>query len=242
MKITIESMQEQQSPPKAPAPKPEPEPQKTELEKLKAMSGKDRAWYIWAYYKFHILAVVIAIGLIWQIGLVIYHSTFTSAFHCMYLNSYSSEGPNPAPLEDQLREYLGLGKKETITVETGYIAFGDDATEYSYANMAKITALSASKDLDVLIADTACTNHYAELGAYMDLETFLPADLLEEVRDRLYYATGEDGTTIACAIDISGTDFVTESNLTQDIPLLGIIVNSVRTDNAVALIRCILEP
>ena len=33
---------------------------KSELEKIKQMSGKDRIWYIYEYYKFHIVAVILA--------------------------------------------------------------------------------------------------------------------------------------------------------------------------------------
>lgn len=33
---------------------------KSELEKIKQMSVKDRIWYIYEYYKFHIVAVILA--------------------------------------------------------------------------------------------------------------------------------------------------------------------------------------
>ena len=33
---------------------------KSEKEKLKYMSWKDRIWYVWEYYKFHMLLVLIA--------------------------------------------------------------------------------------------------------------------------------------------------------------------------------------
>ena len=33
-----------------------------EKQKLKNMSWKDRAWYVWEYYKFHILALILAAG------------------------------------------------------------------------------------------------------------------------------------------------------------------------------------
>ena len=36
---------------------------KSELEKIKQMSGKDRSWYIYEYYKLHIVAVILAFTL-----------------------------------------------------------------------------------------------------------------------------------------------------------------------------------
>ena len=35
-----------------------------ERQKLKNMSWKDRAWYVWEYYKFHLLAVILVIGVL----------------------------------------------------------------------------------------------------------------------------------------------------------------------------------
>lgn len=88
MKITEESMN-QQNLPQEPVPKPESEPKRSELEKLKAMSWKDRVWYIQAYYKVHI-ALVIAVLLILQVvATSLYHSTFRTALYCMIINSQS---------------------------------------------------------------------------------------------------------------------------------------------------------
>lgn len=43
-----------------------------ERQKLKNMSWKDRAWYVWEYYKFHLLAVILVIGVLSTIGTMIY--------------------------------------------------------------------------------------------------------------------------------------------------------------------------
>ena len=39
---------------------------KREKKKLSQMSWSDRIWYIWEYYKFHILAVLLIIGLFYH--------------------------------------------------------------------------------------------------------------------------------------------------------------------------------
>lgn len=252
MKITEESMKHQTNPqetgtagsqPQASLPKaPLPKAPRSEKEKLRSMSGKDRAWYIWAYYKFHILAVIVAVVLVCNIGAAIYRSTFDTVLYCVYLNSRGTEGVNAAPLEQDFAAYLELDQKHSVTTESAFISFDDSATDYSYASMAKITALVASQELDVLIGDQASTDHYASLNAFMDLETSLSPELLALAEDRLYYAKGEDGTEYPCAIDLSGTGFAEESNLAQDTPLLGIIANTEHIDTAEALIRYIFEP
>ena len=42
-----------------------------ERQKLKNMSWKDRTWYVWEYYKFHLLAVILVIGVLSTIGTMI---------------------------------------------------------------------------------------------------------------------------------------------------------------------------
>lgn len=247
MKITEESMNQKSAgiPEAAPEPHLPPDstpPQKSEKEKLRSMSGRDRVWYIWAYYKFHILAVVVAVGLICSVGSAFYNSSFKTVLYCIYVNSRGTEAVNAAPLEEGFAGHLGLGKKELITTEVAFISFDDSATDYSYASMAKITALVASQELDILIGDEESIRHYASVNGFTDLAAELSPDVLDLAADRLFYAEGEDGRTYPCAIDLSGTAFAAGSNLAQEPPLLGIIANSGHKDTAEALIRYIFAP
>lgn len=241
MKITEESMR-QENMPKEPVPKPEPEPKRSELEKLKAMSWRDRAWYIWAYYKVHMGLVVVALLIFQVVATSIYQSTFTTALYCIVINSQSEEEIDFSPLQEDFAGYLGLGKKDRITAESNYITYGDNASELSYATLAKISALVFSQDLDLMIGDTDTIHHFAGLNGYVDLEKDLSPDLLALVQDRLFYAADENGTPYACAVDISGTAFAADTHLGQAPPLLGIITNSARRDHTDALIRYIFAP
>lgn len=246
MKITEESMKQpsqdiQGSAPSKDAP-PAPMHEKSEKEKLKSMSVRDRAWYVWAYYKFHILAAVVAVVLLFNIGSAMYRSSFDTVLYCIYLNSRGETEVDPAPLEQDFAKRLEMGKKDLIATEISYISFGDNATDYSYASMAKISALGASRELDIIIGDEESTIHYASLNALLDLEATLPPDILSLVKEHLYYAENESGENLACAIDLSGTDFAKKSNLSQDPPLLTVMANSRHIDTAEALIRYIFEP
>lgn len=241
MKITEESINQQNSS-QEPAPRPELGPKRTELEKLKAMTWKDRAWYIWAYYKVHIALTIAALLILQVAATSLYRSTFHTALYCMIINSQSQEEINLAPIQEDFAQYLGLSKKELINAESNFITYGDNASELSYATMAKVSALVFSKDLDIIIGDTATIQHFASLDGYMDLEKDLPSELLSLVQDRLYYASREDGSEYACAIDISNTAFAADIHLGQNPPLLGIVINSTRRENADALIRYIFSP
>ena len=137
MKITEETMRQQQAGSSSgntetsPADLP-PVHQPTEKEKLKAMSPRDKAWYIWTYYKFHIFGALLLVIALYIVGSSIYRTTFDTAFHCMYLNSRGESDINSEPIEKDFAEWMQFGKKELVVTETAFVSFGEKATEYSY--------------------------------------------------------------------------------------------------------------
>lgn len=213
----------------------------TEREKLKAMNRSDKIWYLWTYYKFHILAVIGALGLLLLSAQMVYRSTFKTALHCIYINSRSEEGVNFSPLEEGFFSWQGLDSKDKILTEASFISYGEEATQYSYASMAKISALAASKELDVIIGDTETILYYAAIDGFLNLE-HLPDEIFTLIADRLYLAPGPDHILHPYAIDLSGTAFASSSHLTQDRPLLSIMINSQRQEMVYDLIRYIFQP
>jgi hypothetical protein len=214
---------------------------RTEREKLKSMSGKDRIWYIITYYKFHIIAAVAAIIILYTVGLSAYRMSFKTAFHCLYINSRSEEETNMKPLEQDFAAWAGLGKKDKIYVENAYISYGEEATEYSIATLEKISALVLGEDLDAMVCDKENLDHFAESGGFLDLEEALPEEFTELHMNRFYYTEGPDGELHAYAVDLEGLPFIKDSNLAQEFPLYGIVSNSQRVDTAIAVLEYMFE-
>ena len=175
---------------------------KSELEKIKQMSGKDRIWYIYEYYKFHIVAVILAFTLLWVVGSSLYRQTFTTRLTFAIVNDRSGGESSMDRFENSLKEALGFGKKDLIEINSGLFinADGSQSSEYSYASMAKIAALAAGGDLDIIIADAKTLEHYESQGAFLDLKEFLPQDLLEraEKEDLFFYTDNEKGAVNCC--------------------------------------------
>lgn len=211
----------------------------TELQKMKVMSFQDKLWYIWEYYKFHIAGVLIAVLLIGVTATSIYNTTIHPGLYCIVVNSRSSQSLNPVPLEQDFHDLMGFTKKQPVYVESMFISYGDDATEYSYASMAKISALVATKDLDILMGDQETIEHYTSLSGLSDLAQLLPADILSATENRLIYAPDSNGQSAAIALDISGTELAESMYLSPEASNLSIFSNSTHTDHAIALIRYI---
>lgn len=210
---------------------------RTELQKLRAMSGRDRLWYISSYYKFHILGIIILLFLIFAACMTVYRSTFRTELYCFYLNNPHNETVNTTPYTEGFAEYMGFGKKQVLAHESGQITYDDSTSELGYATLMKITALVTSKDLDIIIGDKATIDYYASAGGFHDLSKLLPDELYRRIEERIYETAEEDGSLHPLAISLESTAFAESSGLHQNPPLIGIISNSKRTDTAVKLIE-----
>lgn len=249
MRITEESMKQmnpelngpgQMSDSTAPDPRKD-QPQLTEREKLKNMSNKDKVWYIWAYYKWFFIAAAIAIFMIGSLGQAAYMSTFKTVMHVAVVNNRNSEETAMTTVTEDFHSWLGLGKKERIITEPLFIGLGDNSTEYSIANLAKVSAMASAGELDVMIGDVEVMDHYASVGAFQDLEAVLSPEALALVEDHLYYAADESGIQHAVAVDISGTAFADDCLLNQEPPLVSVMVTSERNEVALKLIEYIFK-
>lgn len=212
---------------------------RTERQKMKNMSFQDKLWYIWEYYKFHIGGVIVAVILINIIATSVYNTTIHPGLYCMIINNQSAEALDTSVLEEEFHDFMGFGKKQPVYAESMFIAYGDAATQYSYASMAKLSTLVASKDLDIIMADRENTEHYASLDGLADLAQILPADILYAIEGRLGFAANSAGQSLAVSLDISGTGFAQSMHLSENASNLSIISNSTHTDTAIALIRYI---
>lgn len=216
--------------------------------KLKEMSLKDKFWYICEYYKYPIIGILIAVIMVGSIGSAMYNNRFDTALTCLIMNARYDTETAPA----KVNKYFDEDFRATTEIEAKYpfdvdytlsVAFDSSAmNEYSYAELAKVTAMISSKQVDVMIGDPEAMDHYAAMGGFLDFESALPADLYELVKDRLYTAVDEEtGEEVACGVYIGDTSFSERTGLTVENPVLAILSNSTHTDTSLALLRFVLE-
>ncbi len=216
-----------------------------EKRKLKNMNLKDRLWYIWEYYKIPILGILIALTLIGSIGSAMYQNRFETALSCFILNSRPGSDTDrlSSYFDQDFRQYAGLAEDVKIDVDSSISLTFDEAamSELTYASLAKITAVISSKDLDIMIGNPETANHYGSLGGFIDLKEFLPAEVYEKVKDRLYMTTNEEtGETTATGVLIGETDFCQRTGLSMEEPVLSVVSNSTRTDISLKLVLYVL--
>lgn len=218
---------------------------KEEKAKLKTMSPKDKIWYIWEYYKFPIIGVLIAVFCTVSIGSAIYQNRFDTALSCVILNGkfYADEPPVDSYINEGFREYIGLDENTKLDVDYSMSLTFDESqmSDYSYAEMAKITALISAKSLDVMIGNPDTIGHYGEMGGFCALDETLPDDLYAAVKDHLFTAVNQEtGEEVVCGVYLDSSSFQENTGLELDTPILAIMDNTEHTDASIAFLRYIL--
>lgn len=209
-----------------------------EKEKLKHMSWKDRIWYIWEYYKFHMLFLLIAIMILWIIGTALYRQSFTTRLSIAIINDRSGGNSSSDPLMAGLRETLNCKKKDMIEINEGLFLDTNEETmsQYSYASMVKIAALVSGGMLDIMIADEATIRHYESVDAYMDLRNLLPETLYSQLEDQLLYTEAGDGQEIPVAVSLENSSLKDDTGIIMDPPYLAVISNTQHTEDILSAI------
>lgn len=214
---------------------------KTEKEKLKNMSWKDRSWYIWEYYKIHMLVLVLAAGAVWTVGTMIYRQSFTTRLSIAIINDRAGSTSSTAGLEEGLRNALGCGKKDLIEINSGLsVNFGDDTSQMGYAALIKISALVASSSLDVVIGDKSVIDHYGAIDAFQNLEDFLPPELYQKVKGQMYSPEDEQGNSRPLAISLENTAFASQTGILMDPPYLAVISGTPHKEAALSMIEYLI--
>ncbi len=212
-----------------------------EREKLKKMTPRDKAWYVWEYYKIHIFILIGCFFVLYLIGNILYNKTFTTQLSYLTINNTS---PNYSfeEFDEEFKQFMGYGKKDLIESDgSAVIRYGDVISEMEYGNMAKISALVAAQDLDIMLCDQLNLDHYAYLDGFRNLKETLPDDLWQKVEPFLYYGTNEAGESIPCAVDIHNSYFCKKTGIALDPCYFGIVNNTERIDTAIAWLRFALD-
>ncbi len=211
----------------------------TERQKLRSMPPKDRAWYIWEYYKFHILALILAAAALWTLGSMLYRQTFTTRLSIAIVNDQAGGASSTAGLEANLRQALGFGKKDLIEINEGLSArFGQEGmSQFEYASLAKISALVASKSLDVFIGDQEAVDHYGTVNAFQDLEAYLPPEIYSLAEDSIYSTEDEQGILKPVALSLEGTSFAGQTGIVMNPPYLAVMSTSQHKEEVLQMIE-----
>lgn len=154
-------------------------------------------------------------------------------------------------LEQEIRRSLGLPGDAEIRVDSGYTSV--NTNEYS-----RLSILAADGKVDVVIAGREAFGELAGYGYFKDLSRYLPQDMKDAYASELMSftytsdAAAEDAENMGelatgdypFGLSLSGSDrwqaMTAESSVAAEEPVLGVIMESEKTDSVCGCIRVMM--
>lgn len=208
-----------------------------ELKKLSTMKFKDKADYIWEYYKFWIIGFVVLAVLAYNVVAAHIENSKETLINITMINSDLVSAGETTLLED-FADYMNVDlddRKAIIDVSMRMTPEMDD--EFSLNCSAKIFAQFAANTIDVTIMDKAMLSFYDKIDAFSKLDELVSPEFYEKHKDSFVTGVDSEGNEYICAIDISDSEIFKRSNAYSGKAYLSIISNSLYADNSVAFLE-----
>lgn len=221
---------------------------------MRSLHGKKLISHIWYYYKFRIIVAAFSIVAVCVIAGIIKEGQEPCRLRvCVVLNTddYCQDW-----FRDFTKELAADGNPDKVDVN--YDQPFDYDNMYYYVMEMEVMTTVASQRMDVAVCGEDMYSYLLALNACMPLDQALPADLLDQVSDRLVYSTAnlkidEDGNTDPSdgidgyfALDLEGTDFETRYNQPGRFdeedpgPLYAVVIsNTDHQEDSFALLRAL---
>lgn len=218
-----------------------------QAKRLESMDPKERRRYILHYYKWHFTGAVFLILFLCLIGHTIYQANLPTEL----IVAITNDGPNAVAenyIPDTFRSYYHLDSKNIIQVFTDLtIDNSDDVAirQSTLTDYEKMIVYITSDKLDAIIGNEQTLNYYKSTGDIAVIDACIDKELYSQIEKYIITASSDDaymneGKPYAAAIDITGTEFADNCNLSYDKVYL-MIPNNRYTNNAatIRLIRLI---
>ena len=155
---------------------------KAEWQKIRGMSRQDARWYIWEYYKIHIM--FLAIGIFFLV--LIIQANFghrQETVLAVYLVDTDITQEQAETANSVYMAKLALNPQDQqVVMDAGIQVEGG-----TVASLQKLLVSVAAKEVDVLLSDADITDYLMKGGALSDLSVVLPDEVLAQYRERLIY-------------------------------------------------------
>lgn len=195
--------------------------------------------YFIEYYKWHVVAVVIALIVIISFvkGVV---TAKDDALYAVCVNAMTM------PNTDSFGKYLEIdSSKERIVYDTSYVMNMDGSDPNSYVSLQKLVATVSAGTSDVMVGDSSVLEHIAPNEFFADLRDYFSEEELKALGDKVIYTTyaDEDGNPVGESVPVLIN--VTETPLFASFPYFvtnidfGIIVNTKRPEAAMKFYKYI---
>lgn len=217
---------------------------KTEKQKLSEMNGKEKWQYFKDYYSKKTIVGIIVIAFVSYFLYTVLSPKPETMLHVACAN-YSFSTEDIDALEQSVGEYLEIdpNTQDIVFDSTYYLSDSD------YASAQKLSVLFFANELDLFISPESKFEEYAFSGSLSDLTEELPSDLYSALSDKFYMSqvrqdeepiSEATGPSYVFGIYLDDTELFKDF-VSDDPPVLGIVVTSPHTENAIEFIRYLFD-
>lgn len=159
---------------------------KAQTRKLKQMSAREKASYIYDYYKWHILGSVLALAVLISV-LAGFLTAKEPVFCVTMVNSYLTDPSQSTLLSDFSEAMPDFDpSREKMVMECGIWMDPKALDALTVGYDQKLVASFTAGTIDVMLADKDIIEKYAPFGVFEDLGQLLDDSLLQELKEGGY--------------------------------------------------------
>lgn len=208
-----------------------------ECNKLKQMNTTRKLGYLWQYYRYYLYLLILILLVIFYIGDALQQRSKEIVLQGFFSNDDYNLFDADSITKD-FSHYLNLGPNQRVVFDDSLYVELDSDSEYVVASQGKISGYIAAKELDFIVTTPELVHHYSTHIPLMDLEVFIPNDLLNSIGDYIYDVEGIDQVKKSYAIDLSQSRFMKNADDKWDTPYYLIIPsNATASDELFSFIR-----
>lgn len=222
-----------------------PREEKSEKEKLKEMTPKEKWVYFNHYYRNKLIAFIGIAAFVIYLGYSIFAPKPVNKLYVAIING-SVNQESVELLRKDFADYIQLdAKTETLTIDNSFYLGTNGLGEYSYANEQKLSTYIFAGEIDIIIAPEKDMENYAKLGTLIKITDQLPTNMVTKFADNFFYGAEVDddviGPTFPYGIYLDDTVVYDNSDKIMEKPVLGIVANSQNDETAIDFIRYIFQ-
>lgn len=212
----------------------------TELKKLYQLSWKEKAEYIWNYYKLWIIGIVSFLAITVFLTVRITSNIEGHWLYGMFANTMADAGTGSELWED-FTQYAGLDlkqKKVEFNAASYFDYLKNQARGNDYYNA--FVALADGGILDFITMEPDSLEALAQSGRLADLRLDRYQALLDRYADRVIWFQGQDGP-IPVGFDLSDSSLITRYHLYPEGCALGICAHAENPEVIARFLEFVLE-
>lgn len=235
---------------------------KEQRAKFSELDFKHKIGYIYDYYKWHIVISIVVI-----FAAVIFIRDFRDNLRptylsCEFINSYFASDNSNTVMDDYVSQY-------DIDLETYHVYINSDIVlsneafdTMMIASQQKLVSMYSAQDIDVVIGPVGIMEGAANCDCYARFDDIIPADLIEELKDRdyeFYYFDpskdeiedyDEDVTPYFAGVYLDNCSYLNNNGeygaygvatTPEDRPIFTIAANTKNVEHAIEFLRFLIQ-